>query len=171
VLSDPSGPLEDALTVVQARYDQPDVPTAEKLPARRYVGHGQPGQIAADEDEPLHPKGSLMVSMVRLDTTSQPTLGLPSSTLGASVVHSIVYQVRLLRAVAMLGPGTDPPKASLVTAQSLVLVRDAARLNDALHAWADALPPWMQVALGPVEPQGPSGGLAGNRVTATLNPL
>lgn len=168
MLADPAGPAQDLLATLIARYDEPDVAGGHELPARRYVGHGQPGSIAADEDDPRTPKGSLMVALVRVDTSVG---NQQAPILGAVSTSSAAFQVRLLRPVASFGPGGAPPAAAEVTADSLVLAADAARIVDTLHAWAKALPAHFRVSWGAVEAISPQGMLAGNRVTATLGPL
>jgi hypothetical protein len=165
MLSDPSAPAADLLTAIEARYDQPDIAPGEVLPARRYVGHGQPGQIAADDP-------SLMVAMVNLPTEGQSnTSGQTGTAAHTLVTHRVNLQARLLRCIPTFDEDATPPPASAITASSQVLLRDAARLVDAVHAWADVLPPEWSIVLGAVEPQGPSGRLGGNRLTVSLGPL
>lgn len=168
MLTDPAAPAQDLLAALIARYEQDDVPAGHKLPARRYLGHGQPGTIAADEDDPRAPKGSLMVALVRVDTA---IAAQQSSHIGATATSSAVLQLRLMRPVVTFGVGGAPPTAAKVTADAAVLAADAVRIVDTLHAWTEALPNLFRVSWTAVDAISPAGLLAGNRVTTTIGPL
>ena len=174
MLADPAGPAADLLAAVVARYALDDVASGEQLPARRYLAHGRTGQIAAD-DRVENPTGSLIVFMTELSTGaadgSAATSGNRAAVDGMLHGHRIGYQLRLLRAHPSQDKAGNPPAPATISTASTVLIRDAARLVDALHAWAAALPPHLIVTLGAVAADGPSGKLAGNRVTVTLGPL
>lgn len=145
--------LTDLLAVSVASLTDP--------PERQYVAHGR---FAFDCE-------LVAVHLVRL------TLDRPASGGGCVVLPTAVLAVTVVRCYPKAGDDDTPiPEASAINDAALVLAVDAATLAGGVaDAWAaGALFPTAgigcaRVDINPgVEPLGPDGGLAGNRVSMTV---
>ena len=76
----------DLLDAAIARYDAADVPDAEKLPARRYVGHGPVGATAA----PANNTGTLVTLALTPDQAPRLIHSLSTGSLYAGLRGSDV---------------------------------------------------------------------------------
>lgn len=160
---DVAAPAQRLLAAVAAHYESHDW----DLPARRYLAPGQQAGVAVDDEH-------LCVALVQLRRTAaegsrqSPS---PGKGVGAAMLASATYMLRLMRCVATVDDEGHPPTAAQVTADALAVWADAGQLMDAVYAWAAAEPHNLTVDPGPVEPHGPEGGFAGHSIRITLAPV
>ena len=136
------------------------------VPSRRYVTPG--GLIPWDTDQ-------LTVSLMSVDQ-GQPGIGDTTTMIPQAVVFYASYSVNLIRAIPVVNTegfaGTQLPTAAELDESGQQLQTDAGALllaAAAIHIGYTLTDPGQGFVIGPLQPVGPEGGLAGSRLMLTIS--